>query len=85
MYFTHTHTMYTHLQTHVHMQVSCHLSSIVFFDTLSMDFEIAEVVLVAYGGQTRALSSYAAPKEGVACQLNQRLTPSEKLHVKVDL
>ena len=67
------------------MQVSCHLSSIVLFDTLSLDFEIAEVVLVTYGGQMRSLSSYTAPKEGVACQLNQRLAPPEKLHVKVSL
>ena len=64
-------------------QVSCHLSSIVLFDTLSLDFEIAEVLLVAFGEQTRALSSYATPKEGVAWQLNQRLSPREKLQVKV--
>ena len=31
----------------------------------------------------RALSSFATPKEGVAWQLNQNLTPPEKLRVKV--
>ena len=78
--YTHTHT-----HTHTHTQVSCNLSSIVLFDTLSLDFEVAEILLVTFGGQTRALSSYATPKEGKAWQLNQRLSPSEKLQVKVSL
>ena len=85
---THTHT-YTCTNTHnyayIRTQVPCHLNSIVLFDTLSLDFEIAEVLLVAFGGQTRTLTSYAMPKEGVAWQLNQRLSPPEKLHVKVSI
>ena len=65
--------------------MSCNLSSIFLFDTLSLDFEVAEILLVTFGGQMRALSSYATPKEGKAWQLNQRLSPSEKLQVKVSL
>lgn len=86
-----THSQNTYTRTHTYtllcnvLQVSCQLSSIVLFDTLSLDFEISEALLVTFGGQTRALSSYAAPKEGVAWQLKQRLSPSEKLQVKVHL
>ena len=80
--YTHTHT-HTHTQNYTHMQTPCLLNSIVLFDTLSLDFEIAEVILASYSGQTRALSPLATPKEGVAWQLNQRLSPPENLHVKV--
>ena len=81
MYITCMHTLSV-TRTHS-CQVACVLNSIVLFDTLSLDFEIAEVVFVSYGGQMRSLSSFTTPQEGVAWQLNQRLSPPEKLHVKV--
>ena len=64
-------------------QVPSALNSIVLFDTLSLDFEISEAIIINYGGQMRSLTSQATPKEGVAWQLNQRLAPPEKIRVKV--
>lgn len=66
------------------IQAPCVLNSVVLFDTLSLDFEISEAVMIAYGGQVRSLTSAATPKEGVAWQLNQHMTPSDKLRIKVE-
>ena len=58
------------------------LYAVVLFDPLAADFNIDGVWLVMYGGQQRPLGGTRA-LQGVGIQVNQKITPSDRIHVKV--
>ena len=58
------------------------LHSLVLFDMLAVDFSIEGVWLISYGGQQKPLDG-AKAIQGVGVQLNQRIVPPDRIHVKV--
>jgi len=58
------------------------LYAVVLFDPLAADFNIDSVSLVIYGGQQRLLGG-ARALQGVGIQINQKISPSDRIHVKV--
>ena len=77
--YTHPHTC-----TPTHTQTFRVLYSIVLFDPLAADFYIDGVWLVMYNGQQRPLSGQKA-LQAVGTQINQKMFPPERIHVKVHL
>ena len=58
------------------------LHAVALFDPMAADFNIDGVWLVMHGGQQRPLSGTKA-LEGVGILTNQKISPSDRVHVKV--
>ena len=52
---------------------------------LAPEYSIEEVNLVMYGGRIKPLVSQATPSQGSGLYLAQRITPPDKVNVKVSL
>ena len=81
----HPHTcppLHMHTLTCTPSQTPRVLYAVVLFDPLAADFNIDAMWLVMYNGQKRLLSGQRA-LQAVGTQINQKISPPDRIHIKV--
>ena len=81
----HPHTcppLHMHTLTCTPSQTPRVLYAVILFDPLAADFNIDAMWLVMYNGQKRLLSGQRA-LQTVGTQINQKISPPDRVHIKV--